>query len=263
MVHKPRILLINDDGIHAEGLKHLWQSLENFADMVIVAPWTERSGAGVGITLQTHLEVEAVSWENNTPAWKVSGTPADCVKIGLAKILSSPPDLIVSGINRGSNSGKNVLYSGTIGGVIEGVLRRVPGIAFSCEDMEMPNFHIAAKYIQSIVAHVLENPFPQGTFLNVNFPTHLGDIKGFKMARQGKGYWLESLRENPHPEGKMQYFLGGMWLHQEEHEESDVTYLKQGYMTAVPIHVEELTDFAVMEKRKASFEKLFSPISAL
>ncbi|NNM44346.1 MAG: 5'/3'-nucleotidase SurE [Chlamydiae bacterium] len=257
MVCKPRILLINDDGIEAEGLKHLWQALNPFADVTIVAPWTERSGAGVGITLQTHLEIEPVAWEKNTPAWRVSGTPADCVKMSLAKILPSPPDLIVSGINRGSNSGKNVFYSGTIGGVIEGVLRNIPGIAFSCEDFETPNFHIAEKYIQPIVEHILEHPLPKGTLLNVNFPTHLGDIKGFKMARQGKGYWLEDLEEKSHTDGKTHYWLGGMWLHQNEHEESDVHYLKQGYMTAVPIHVEELTDHDVIEKRKTSFENLF------
>ena len=259
MQNKPRILLINDDGIDAEGLRYLWQALHPIGDLYIIAPAIEQSGSGVGITLRSPLLIEPVEWENNTPAWKVRGTPADCVKMAVSKILPFKPDLIVSGINRGSNSGKNIFYSGTVGGVIEGVLRDIPGIAFSlaCEGIPNPNYNVPAKYISSIVQHVLDEPLPRGTFLNVNFPTEGDDIVGFKLARQGKGYWLENLHERLHPDGKPYYWLGGVWNTQEEHEESDVHYLQKGYMTAVPIHIEELTCHGTLEGRKDTFENLF------
>jgi len=257
MQNKPKILITNDDGIEAEGLHHLSEALSGIGELYIIAPAIEQSGSGVGITLRSPLLIESVPWKNNIPAWKVSGTPADCVKMAVSKILPFKPDLIVSGINRGSNSGKNIFYSGTIGGVIEGVLRHIPGIAFSCEGFLNPNFHIAAKYIAAIVQHVLDEPLPKGTFLNINFPTENGDIVGFKLARQGKGYWLENLHERLHPDGKPYYWLGGVWNTQEEHEDSDVRYLREGYMTAVPIHIEELTHHGLIEDRKATFEDLF------
>lgn len=117
MANKPRILLTNDDGISAPGLKHLWQALSDIADLSIIAPATEKSGVGLSITIREPLQIQSVDWEKGTPAWKVNGTPADCVRLGLSVILKDRPDLIVSGINRGANSGRNVLYSGTIQGL--------------------------------------------------------------------------------------------------------------------------------------------------
>jgi 5'-nucleotidase len=256
MEKKPRILITNDDGIHAKGLWHLWSALAGFADLYIVAPSLDQSGTGVGITIRTPLQMEAVSWEKQTPAWKVQGTPADCVKMALSVILDKPPDLIVSGINRGSNSGRTVLYSGTVGGVIEGVLRQIPGIAFSCDCFENPPFHLAEKHIAPVVKHSLEHPLNVGTFLNVNFPK--SDVKGFRMARQGRGYWINNPHERRHPEGSLYYWLGGKWHAQDEQEDSDVTLLEKNYMTAVPIHIAELTDKHTLEHRRERFEKLFN-----
>lgn len=257
MTKKPHILITNDDGIDAPGIKHLWQALVDFADISIIAPATEKSGVGLSITLREPLHIESIPWAKQTRAWKVSGTPADCVRLGVSVILEDHPDLIVSGINRGYNSGRNVLYSGTIGGVIEGVLRNVPGIAFSSGDFDKPNYAIAEKYIHRIVEHVLAHPMPNGTFLNVNFPDSKEDIKGFKLARQGRGYWIENPDERLHPEGRRYYWLGGKWHHHEEPENSDVALLEQGYMTAVPIHIHELTDHALLNARKSAFEDLF------
>ena len=237
-----RLLLINDDGIHAQGLRHLWNSLADHFDITIAAPAIEQSGVGLAITLRKPLHIENVPWEKETSAWKISGTPADCVKLALKVILKEPPDLIVSGINRGSNSGRNVLYSGTVGGVIEGVLRNIPGVAFSCSNFDNPEYHEAEKHILSVVNYLLEHPMPKGTFLNVNFPDHGGEIKGFKLARQGRGYWIDSPDERLHPEGRPYYWLGGKWNFHDEEEDSDVYFLNQGYMAAVPIHIDELTD---------------------
>lgn len=257
MAHKPRILLTNDDGIEAPGLKHLWEALADIADLSIIAPATEKSGVGLGITIHEPLQIHPVPWDRQTPAWKVTGTPADCVRMALSVILQEAPDLVVSGINQGANSGRNVLYSGTIGGVIEATLRNVPGIALSCVDFDNPNYRLVQPHIPTLVQHMLAYPLPKGTLLNVNFPD-TATIKGIKMARQGKGYWIEDPWEHVHPEGYACYWLGGKWYDQEEHEESDVFLLSQGYAAAVPIHVDEMTDMELLKSRKTHFDTHFS-----
>jgi len=177
--------------------------------------------------------------------------------MAMSVILDSPPDLIVSGINRGSNSGRNVLYSGTIGGVIEGVLRNIPGIAFSYVDFDKPDYTKGQHLIFPLVQHLLENPLPKGTLLNVNFPD-TEKVLGMKLARQGKGFWVEDPQERLHPEGHTYYWLGGKWNEHDEDEESDVHLLRQGYAAAVPIHISELTDLTHFHQRKEHFNKHFS-----
>ncbi len=140
MQKKPTLLVTNDDGIMAPGLKYLWEAISSIADVYIVAPSIEQSGVGLAITIRNPIQILPTPWENGARAWTVTGTPADCVRLGMSVLMESPPDLIVSGINRGANSGRNVLYSGTVGGVIEGVLRNIPGIAFSCVDFDNPDY---------------------------------------------------------------------------------------------------------------------------
>ncbi len=254
MQKKPHILITNDDGIEAPGIRHLWKAVKDHFRVTIVAPTTEKSGAGLGITLRDPLHVQEVAWENKTAAWKITGTPADCIRMAVRVILDTPPDLILSGINRGSNSGRNVLYSGTVGGAIEGVLRNVPGIAFSCEDFESPKYDLAEKYVMPIVQYVLDHPLPKGTLLNVNFPVST-DIRGVKLASQGRGYWIENPDQRVHPEGRPYYWLGGKWQHQDEEPHSDVFLLKEGFVTAVPIHVHELTDHGALKGHGEQFNK--------
>lgn len=259
---KPRILLTNDDGIRAEGIKHLFSAVQDKADISIIAPDRERSGAALSITWNKPLVVNPFHWDlcKKSTAWSLSGTPADCVKIGCSSILKEPPHIVLSGINRGSNSGRTVLYSGTVGAIIESTLRGIPGIAFSYSDFEIPKQNVVSEYIYPLVDYVLQNPLPKGTFLNVTFPknVHLG-VKGFKMTRQGKGYWTERPDKRVHPEGAPYYWLGGQWSPSIEHEESEITLLEQGFITAVPLHVDELTDLSVLEGQKAQMEALFSP----
>jgi len=253
MTKRPYILITNDDGIQAPGLRHLWQAIHEFADVVIVAPQTEKSGSGLSITFTRPLIVQEVAWE--TPAYCVNGTPADCVKMALGVILKRKPDMIVSGINCGSNAGRTVLYSGTIGGVIEGILKGIPGIAFSFSDFVAPPLEATKKYIYPLIQHFLENPLPAGSLLNVNFPLDAKDrINGFKLAKQGKGSWIESPDKREHPQGMPYYWLGGKWTSDEEHPESDVHWLNQGYVSGVPIHVAELTDLGALISHKAHAE---------
>ncbi len=255
MTQRPYLLITNDDGIHAPGIRHLWETVREHADTAIVAPQVERSGSGLSITWTKPLHIHPVLWEKSTPAWTLNGTPADCVKMALAVLLDRKPDLIISGINRGSNPGRTVLYSGTIGGVIEGAFKNIPGIAFSFSDLEPPPLSVTQQYIYPIIRHFLEHPLPAGTILNVNFPYNAKEgVKGFRIAKQGKGYWVESPDKRIHPEGVPYYWLGGKFKSFEEDPESDIALLEQGFIAAVPIHVSQMTDLDAFEKHKSLFE---------
>ncbi|MEX2304931.1 MAG: 5'/3'-nucleotidase SurE, partial [Waddliaceae bacterium] len=208
-----------------------------------------------------------------TPAWCVNGTPADSVKLALSVLLTSPPDLIISGINRGSNAGRNILYSGTVGCAIEGALRGIPSIAFSTYNMHTPKYDEALQYIPTIIEHTLSHPLPNGTLLNVNFPgtesqEGYGKIQGFKMTHQGKEYFLENPDIRHHPvQNSPYYWLGlkrGQFI---EQEDCDIKWLQKGYVTAVPLHVSELTDISHMSAKREAFEnslnsKLTTPLKA-
>lgn len=256
---RPQILITNDDSIYAPGIRHLWNSLKECADTCIVAPKTEQSGVGLSTTFRTTLHIEQFQWENNTPAWSVSGTPADCVKLASSVLLKSAPDLIVSGINKGLNAGRTVLYSGTIGGVIEGILRGIPGIAFSSYDWDETEYALFEPYIPKIVDFVLKNPLPVGTLLNVNFPSmhvlkNLGrtDVQGVKLTRQGKQYWVEQPLRIAETTS---YTINTKLLDFDEADDSDIYWLARGYISCVPIHVDELTDWRYVKSQMESFEQ--------
>ena len=244
-------------GYFHRGIMSLWKAASAIGDATVIAPASEQSAVSSAVTLRQPLKVDKVEWPQNGNAWSISGTPADCVKLALGIILEDVPDIIVSGINRGANAGGEVLYSGTIGGVIVGALRGIPGIAFSCSDYTDTPFHLAEKYIPEIVSHVLDHPLPSGTLLNVNFPHLHEGVKGFKMTRQGLEHWIEKPDLRYHPtEGHQYYWLGSQKLSFEEHEDSDVVWLRKGYMTAVPVYVRELTHHDEVKKRKGVFDKV-------
>lgn len=257
-MQRPLLLLTNDDGIHAPGLKHLWQALSDLGEIVIVAPSQDASGSGVSITSTRPLHLHQVPWEGGCSAWSLNGTPADCVKMALSAVLQRPPTLILSGINQGSNSGRTALYSGTVGGVIEGTLKGIPGIAFSFCDLQVPALTATKPYLREIVTRFLTHPLPKGSLLNVNFPYHSERrIAGLRFAKQGQGYWIESPDKRTHPDGFSYYWLGGKWHSSDEDPASDVALLEQGYITAVPLHIGELTDHAFFHHCKEQIEPFF------
>jgi len=261
MNKKPFILISNDDGINAPGIKHLWNALHERFEVAIIAPHRNKSGTSLSTTMLRPLHILDVKWEKNTTAWKVTGTPTDSIKLALSVLLEKKPDLIVSGINCGSNAGLNVLYSGTVACVIEAVIRGISGIAFSCFDAENPPYEIAEKYIPHIIDHFLKIPFSKGTLINVTFPKKELKIKGLKMAKQGLGRWIETPDERKHPEGHYYYWLGGKNENSKEDEENSDTYLlEQGYITAVPIQVRKLTDDEYLKNQKEHFDKQFENI---
>lgn len=257
MNKRPKVLITNDDGIFAPGIKHLWNAIKDTCEVTIIAPATEKSGVGLCYTLWDPVHAHKVNWEENTHAWKISGTPSDCVRLGINGLLSSPPDIVLSGINKGSNAGRTVLYSGTIGGIIEATMRNVPGIAFSSQNYEEPNFHKFEKYVLPIVQYVLDHPLPQGSFLNVNFPSE--EVKGIKLTRQGMSLYNQTPRLSKHPEGFNYYWMHGEWQDHEECESSDVFALNNGFISAAPIFVKDLTHNEILASRKNHFEKLLNP----
>jgi 5'-nucleotidase len=256
---RPKILITNDDGIYAPGITHLFRAIKDFADVTIVAPATEQSGVGLSISVRTPLKVQKVDIFPGILAHSVTGTPADCVKMAMTIILKTKPDIIVSGMNCGSNHGRSLLYSGTCGGVIEGIFQGIPGIAFSCYDMEETNYQTFEPYVPKIIEYILKNPLPSGTMLNVNFPSkktiapdHTGPHK-IKLTRQGRQFWLAS----PENHAENSYFLGWKLAEYDESEESDAYWLDRGLITAAPVHVDELTDWRYLHAKKDDFEKLF------
>lgn len=257
MKKRPKVILCNDDGIQAPGLKCLWQTLHDadIADLFIIAPVSEKSGSAVSLTWNRPILIQKVSWPENALAWSIDGTPADCIKIASKVLLDSPIDFVLSGINAGSNAGRNVLYSGTVGAVIEGVLRGIPGIALSCESGTDPNYHVAQKYIPSLLEYLIDHPLPAGCLLNVNFPASVTDeVKGFKLTCQGKGRWADDPVFHNETKKGPTYWLGGKPETLIENHDSDIALLKEGYMTAVPIFVHELTHHQELLKRRSSFE---------
>lgn len=259
---RPHILITNDDGIYAPGIKQLWTALKPFADLTVVAPAGEQSAVGLSITLRQPLQIAKAYWGNDCDnIWSVSGTPADCVKMGLHAILSHRPTLIVSGINRGGNLGRNILYSGTIAGAIEGIMQGIPAIAFSSQDYHTePDYKAINRHIPAIIQHVMSHPLPDGTLLNVNFPERSrGAIKGFKMTNQGDDWWVENPDKRVHPaEGNSYYWLGSQMKRGKEIEDSDDRWIQHGYVTAVPVHVGDLTDRSHLASAKTLFEQSFA-----
>lgn len=258
---KFNIVITNDDGIEAPGIYHLYKALSTIANVTVVAPAVDQSCKGVGVSLPKSrlLEAEEITWEReDVKVWKVYGTPADCTKFALHYLCAEKPDFIVSGINNGSNAGRNVLYSGTVGAVVQATFAGVPGIAFSSiYDDDEEKFVKAEKYIPSVIEHFHEHPIPAGTLMNVNFPAHKVDgIKGFSMAKQGKTFWDLRIGSDVSLKGTKQYPLVEKWDYQDEALDSDIHLLTEGFITCVPIHVQDLTDHKHHEAHKEHFKKL-------
>lgn len=258
MNKKHHILITNDDGIRAPGLLALWETVRHFAHVTIIAPDDDRSGTGMSITVHSPIRSTEHTHFPETTVWSLSGTPVDCVKLALCTLLKSPPDLILSGINRGSNAGRNVLYSGTCGAVIEGAIRGIPGIAFSCTSFDTKVNPLFLPEVEKIVRNVLQHPMPAGTFFNVNFPDlrslKLVKPQGIKVAKQSMEYWGEDPVTHSHPLfGTPYHWLGGKKRIFEEDPESETNFLAQGFTTLAPIHIGNLTN----EKEYAARQSFF------
>lgn len=237
-----KILITNDDGIFAEGIYALAQSLKKVGDITVVAPDTQRSAVGHAITLTDPLRVEKVNRNKEFFGYAASGTPADCVKLGIKAIMNELPDIVVSGINLGENAGYNVLYSGTVSGATEGALLGIPSLAVSLDTFVNPDFSAAADYAAKMVKIMLEKSIPKGTLINVNVPNvPAAQIKGSRVATQSKTLFNDWFEKRIDPHGKTYYWMTGNFTAKDNDELSDVNALKQNFISVTPLHF-DLTD---------------------
>ncbi|MEJ2718312.1 MAG: 5'/3'-nucleotidase SurE [Deltaproteobacteria bacterium] len=232
----PLILLTNDDGIHAEGLRNLKTAMDRLGRVSIVAPEFEQSAAGHSITLQDPVRVREVTRNGAFYGHAVRGTPADAVKLALYSLLPRLPDLVVSGINDGANVGINVLYSGTVSAATEAAVLGVPAMAVSLDQKKDPPFTWALPLIESLARRILSHGLPPGIALNVNLPAlPLDEVRGVKLTRQGLFKYEESYEQREDPRGNVYYWLSGEILPDEADEASDLSALKMGYVSVTPL----------------------------
>jgi 5'-nucleotidase len=243
MIKRPLILVTNDDGIHAKGLRFLSEIAKEFGDVFVVAPNKPQSGMGHAITMTKPLRMNAVNLDG-VEAWSTSGTPVDCVKLAVYEIMHRKPDLVLSGINHGSNSSINVIYSGTMSAAVEGAVEGIKSIGFSLLDHDPDaDFEPAKPFILSIIKNVLEHQMPTGSCLNVNIPK--GKVKGVKISRQARGYWEDSFDVRKDPMGENYYWLKGDFVNLDQGEDTDIWALANGYISLVPTQFDMTAHHAI------------------
>ncbi len=255
-MQKPLILIANDDSIAAKGIRVLAEVMSEIGEVVIVAPDTHQSGMGHAITLDRPLRVNKIkNYLPNVEAYKCSGTPADCVKFGKHFLLKGRKiDLVVSGVNHGSNSSISILYSGTMSAAIEAAIEGIPAIGFSLSDFSTDaDFSHTKEYIKKITLKVLENGLPKGVALNVNFPKiSEQSIKGIKICRQTDAVFKESFEERKDPYGRPYYWMDGFLQNEDIGGGTDEDALKENYISIVPAKF-DLTDYQAVKVLESWF----------
>ena len=236
--NRPLILITNDDGVSAPGIKALISVMAELGEIIVVAPDSPQSAIGHAITTNSTLYLNKISKEGHPYLeYSCSGTPVDCVKLAVNEILKRKPDLCVSGINHGSNSSINVIYSGTMSAALEAGIEGIPAIGFSLSDFDWnANFEPVKSFVKKISLQVLENGLPEGVILNVNFPKLAEkDIKGIRICRQAKARWMEKFDKRKTPQGRDYYWLAGEFVNQDKGEDTDEWALENNYISVVPV----------------------------
>lgn len=236
MNKRPLILVTNDDGITAPGLRTLVSVMNEIGDVVVVAPDGPQSGMGHAVTIDDTIYCNEIKVDDGPQReYKSSGTPADCIKLAVSEILDRRPDLCVSGINHGSNSSINVIYSGTMSAAVEAGVEGIPAIGFSLLDYSWnANFEPLRGYIKQIVLNVLEHTLPDGVVLNVNFPKK-ETFKGIKICRQARANWVEEFDKRISPQGRIYYWLTGNFVNMDKGEDTDEWALENNFISIVPV----------------------------
>lgn len=244
---RPLLLLSNDDGVNAKGLRDLIRTLCPLADLMVVAPDGPRSGSSGSITSENPLRAVLVEQKPGIVLYKCSGTPVDCVKLALHSLVPRTPDMVIGGINHGDNSSVNVHYSGTMGVVIEGCLKKIPSVGFSlCNHAADADFSAVLPYVRRITEQVLAEGLPAGTCLNVNFPD-VERMKGVRVCRQTAGVWTQEFAVIDNPRGGKCYWLTGSFRNDEpDAEDSDRWALANGYVAITPTQI-DMTAYALID----------------
>ena len=233
---EPTILVVNDDGIDAPGIKVLIDTMRELGRVVVVAPDGPQSGTGHAITIAKPLRLDRVNIYPGIEMYKCSGTPVDCVKLAVNKVFEGQkPDICVSGINHGLNHSINVIYSGTMSAAVEGAIESIPSIGFSYDDFKYDaDFRKCVPFVKVITQQVLNHGLPLGSLLNVNFP-RVDDIKGIKICRQANAKWAEEFDERQDPYNRNYYWLTGVFQLNDKGEDTDVWALANGFVSVVPV----------------------------
>lgn len=250
---KPLILVSNDDGITAPGIRNLVQLMQQLGEVVVVAPDSPQSGMGHAITIGNTLRLYKADIFEDVAAYKCSGTPADCVKLAKHYVLKDrKPDLVVSGINHGSNTSISVLYSGTMSAAIEGAIEGMPAIGFSlCDYDPEADFSHTHEWVLKICREVLKNGMPKGVALNVNFPPKRNEnIKGVKVCRQARAKWQEDFDERFDPNGRRYFWLAGNFVNFDKGEDNDEWAIANNYVSLVPVQFDMTAHHAISEINK-------------
>jgi len=245
-----RILVSNDDGIHAPGIKALVAELKKKHEVTVVAPEYEQSAVGHAITIANPLRVQEVYDNKDFFGYAINGTPADCIKIAIKSILDFEPDLVVSGINLGGNYAKNIIYSGTVSAATEGCILGIRSIAFSLNTFINPDFSPSAQFALEMLDKVKDIELPDDVLLNINVPAvKKCEIVGVKVVKQGKSRFIEDFDKRKDPRGNYYYWMAGEMETGENDLETDYWYIKENYITITPIK-HDLTDYLTLETIK-------------
>jgi 5'-nucleotidase len=240
-------LLTNDDGIYAKGLSSLYEELSREAECLIVAPEIEQSAVGHAVTIFRPLMVRRATKNGNFLGYAIYGTPADCVKIGIKELAGKPVDLVISGINRGSNAGINVIYSGTVSAATEAAIIGIPSFAISLDTHKEADFTYAAKFARKMARLILSNPTLRGSAVNINVPCLPSEeIKGVVVVRQGKKNIVETFEKRMDPRENTYYWISGKYTVVAEEKNSDVAALASGFITITPIQY-DLTRYDLLD----------------
>lgn len=251
------ILLTNDDGLYAAGLKTLLEVMEEFGKVVMVSTTESMSGMSQALTVKTPLRIKLLEENDRHRIYACNGTPTDSVKLAINQLLERMPDWVVSGINHGANASVSVLYSGTMAAAIEGCLYGVPSVGFSLNNFSpAADFSACRKYIRTVMKMVAKDSLPAGVCLNVNIPkASKEDIKGIKICRQAKGNWKEEFEKRKDPMGKTYYWLTGIYInHEPDATDTDEWALANNYVSVVPVSV-DMTAHWYIDKLKGKFKK--------
>lgn len=245
------ILVTNDDGIGAPGIRALAQALAPLGNVTVFAPDRERSATGHGITMHHPLRVSETSFPVSTvKAYAVDGTPSDCVKLGVEAILPHPPDIVVAGVNNGPNLGTDVIYSGTVGGALEGVLLDLPSVAVSLATYGPPDFSVAAAFAARVVAHVRDHGLAAETLLNINVPCcRREEIQGVRVCRLGVRRYRNTFDRRTDPRGKTYFWLAGEVVESEEDDDADTdtAAIRANHISVTPIRYQLTNESAITE----------------
>jgi len=236
--NRPLILVTNDYSIYSKGIKSLVEAVSHLGEVVVVAPDKPQSGMGHAVTISGILRLQEEKIFPGIKAYTASGTPVDCVKLAIAKVLDRKPDLLVSGINHGSNSSINVIYSGTMSAAVEGAVEGIPSVGFSLLDHDHDADFRASQNVATKIANQIlnEKAFPEGICLNVNIPKGTPEeIKGIKVCRQAKAYWEDNFDHRSDPSGKSYYWMLGEFKTHDKGEDSDEFALSHNFVSVVPV----------------------------